>query len=388
MSGCGIRPSSLLNNSNQFIKLFHSKFVVVNGPNMLDSLDLSDLRVPYKQVLKSRVILKVGATVPPYLLNFLGLGDNATFVMIKASYPKKMVEPDCYITYYYASNPTNIYTFANLLVLTGNSTNRIKQLYLIAPPTPSGFNPKDINPTLEITLDIMVAVIDDTYTFFTPSAASQNVMITGLKYTDIITWIINESIGILDPNGSVQLYIQLANVNSISRAPNNTLIIDDQTSGNIYLTFVSENDCLQALSELTVEEKIPNTVIQSLNPRTDTVPPIITFTSNVSLALNASPSSILNSTMGTVFYAVSLGLSYYSNVISKQLLISWIISQVSDNRDVTIIPDINSITILDLLGNAYDFIIYPSTYQIYFNIQDIAQNVVPIGIYVQINITA
>jgi hypothetical protein len=48
--------------------------------------------MPYKQILKSRVILKPGQT--NYLLNFLGLGDNATFLSIKVYNSKSVLEED------------------------------------------------------------------------------------------------------------------------------------------------------------------------------------------------------------------------------------------------------------------------------------------------------
>jgi hypothetical protein len=64
----------------QYIKV-NGGVVAIEGSNILERLTVSDLRMPYKQILKSRVILKPGQT--NYLLNFLGLVDNAKFLCIK-----------------------------------------------------------------------------------------------------------------------------------------------------------------------------------------------------------------------------------------------------------------------------------------------------------------
>jgi len=119
----------LFGQGSQYIKIGGGDFLAIDGSSTRDKLIVSDLRMPYKQILKSRVILKKGQV--NYLLNHLGLGDNATFLTIKAIYdPKSVIEADNYVNYSYYNNPVSDFTFAQLLVLTGNSTNRIPQLYL------------------------------------------------------------------------------------------------------------------------------------------------------------------------------------------------------------------------------------------------------------------
>jgi len=171
----GCPGNSLFGDRSQFIKLQNSDIVAINGVNTLERLIGSDIRITYKQLLKSRVILKAGQT--NYLLNHLGLGDNATFLVIKATYNTASVnEEDNYVDYYYYDNLSTRLSFKELIVLTGNSTNRIKQLYLTNP-----------NSKYAVTLDIMVAVIDDTYTFFTDTINQTGTSFTGLEYTDIKT---------------------------------------------------------------------------------------------------------------------------------------------------------------------------------------------------------
>jgi hypothetical protein len=97
MAGCG---SSLFGPSSQYIKTNAGDFIATEGSNIRERLMLSDLRIPYKQILKSRIILKKGQT--NYLLNHLGLGDNATFLSIKAIYDtKSIIETDNYVQYSY-----------------------------------------------------------------------------------------------------------------------------------------------------------------------------------------------------------------------------------------------------------------------------------------------
>lgn len=146
--------NSLFGAAQSYIKFLNSDAVAINGSNVTERMILSDLRIPYKQILKSRVILKSGQQ--NYLLNHLGLGDNATFLMLVVRFdPKSKIEDDNYIRWNYFNDSDKIFTSSKLLVLTGNSTNRIPQLYL--------HNPNEKYP---VSIDVMVAVVDDVYSFF------------------------------------------------------------------------------------------------------------------------------------------------------------------------------------------------------------------------------
>ena len=69
-------PGGSLYGSSQYIKLHNSDFIALQGINTMERLMMGDVRIPYKQVLKGRVILKPGQV--NYLLNYLGLGDIVT----------------------------------------------------------------------------------------------------------------------------------------------------------------------------------------------------------------------------------------------------------------------------------------------------------------------
>ncbi len=162
---CG--STSVFGPSAQYIKVNGGDFVAIEGSNILERLIVSDLRMPYKQVLKSRVILKPGQI--NYLLNFLGLGDNATFLAIKSVYNvKSVLEEDNYVNWSFYDDLTKVYSFAQMMVLTGNSTNRVKQLYLTNP-----------NLNYSVSLEVMVGIIDENYSIYTDTLNQTGTSFTG-----------------------------------------------------------------------------------------------------------------------------------------------------------------------------------------------------------------
>jgi len=150
----GVCGQSLFGSGSNYIKVADGSFVAVEGSTIAEKLIMSDLRMPYKQLLKAKIMLKPGQT--DYLLNHLGLGDNATFLAIKVTYdPKSVIEEDNYINWKYYDDITKVNSMAQMLVLTGNSTNRIPQLFLTNP-----------NEKYGVSLEVMIAVIDDNSSYF------------------------------------------------------------------------------------------------------------------------------------------------------------------------------------------------------------------------------
>jgi hypothetical protein len=146
MPVCG---QSLFGANNNYIKVGNGEFVAIEGATTAEKLILKDLRIPYKQLLKSKIIIKKGQE--NYLLNHLGLGDNATFLAIKVIYDSKsVIEEDNYLNWSYFDDVTRVNKIGKMMVLTGNSTNRIPQLFISNP-----------NEKYDVQLEVMVAVIDD-----------------------------------------------------------------------------------------------------------------------------------------------------------------------------------------------------------------------------------
>lgn len=368
MAGCG---SSLFGQGSQYIKISGGDFVAIEGSSTRDKLTVSDLRMPYKQILKSRIILKTGQV--NYLLNHLGLGDNATFLAIKAIYdPKSVVEADNYVTYSYYNYPVSNFTFAQLLVLTGNSTNRVPQLYLTNPST-----------KYPVVLDVMIGVMDDSYSFFNDDINQSGTSFTGLEYTDIKTFVVGESIVIYDKNSPVRalIYLGLVNINSIEIS-GNFLIIDDESHGTIFLSFLTEYDALQAHSLLNFVLQNPNIDIDNLPIIEDNISPVIYFNSTA----GATGSYIVDYTGATAgvpyntedngfTFSTSISLSTYgtSGVIDRDSLIGLLVNYIDDNRDgsMNLMP---SNLIISGTAGTTNIIGFVGTYSLQFNFADLAQN--------------
>jgi hypothetical protein len=375
--------TSIFGNTSQFIKLQGSDFVAIEGVNTVERLLGGDIRIPYKQLLKSRIILKAGQA--NYLLNHLGLGDNATFVAIKATYNQKSVnEEDNFVDYYYYSNLSNRLSFNQLLVLTGNSTNRIEQLYLT-----------NTNTNYSVVLDVMVAVIDDTYTFFNDTLNQTATTFTGLSYTDIETYVVNQSIVIKDTNNNPLIYLNLANINSITRSEK-ILTVEDDSLGNILLLFNTIEDALQAYSLISYILSNPSVNIADLDPLADEVPPKIFFYTNVgntssgytiSSSITSSTPTYAGATFSEFGYTFStqLVLSDYGAEITKSKLIEILISGVNDDRDGTMSITVSNVSLIGTNSTSVNSITGTGTHSLSFDFSDIAQNYVN-GVMFYLNI--
>ena len=363
--GCPGCAASLFGASSQYIKTNAGDIIAVDGANIREKLILSDLRMPYKQILKSRVILKPGQV--NYLMNFLGLGNSANFLAIKAVYdPKSVLETDNYILWNYFDDFISINPMQNLLVLTGNSTNRIKQIYLTNP-----------NINYAVNLDIMVGVIDDNYNFFDDVSNQSGLSLNGLRYTDIQTHIVDESLVIYssDPVPVPICFIMICDISTIT-VNGSILVIDDTSIGSVYLDFIDIYNAEQAFSILELVRTTKGIIIQDLNPPYDNVAPVITFTNLVTLP-GTTYSMPYTSDMGITFSA-TMSFSIYSTAssITKDMLVNDIIASVVDNRDVYMSFDYSSILLFDYTNTEITTIVQTGTYSVYFDILDNAGNIV------------
>lgn len=372
--------SSLFGNTSQYIKVGNGEFVAIEGSSTFDRMSLSDLRIPYKQLLKGRVILKAGQV--NYLLNHLGLGDNATFLAIKATYNTKSVNLDNnYITYSYYDYPVKSFTFAQLLVLTGNGPHRVTQLYLTNP-----------NSNYNVILDIMVGVIDENYSFFNDDLNQSATSFTGLEYTDIKSFIVGESVIIYDKSNPKRalIYFGLSYINSISL--NSTfLIIDDESFGTVFLNFIDEFNTKQAYSLLNYVLENPDIDIDTISPLLDDIPPVVYWNStagvggdyivsNDGVVIGATSYAPYNTSGATsavppVYYQTSISLSTYgtSSVIYKDKLRGLLINYIDDNRDGEI-GLMDSEMIISGTSGVVNSISVIGTYSLTFNLKDLAHN--------------
>jgi len=369
--------------TQQYIKIMGGDFVAISGSDVMEKLITSDLKIPYKQILKGRVVLKEGQT--NYLMNHLGLGDNATFLAIKATYNAKSVNAeDNYVVYTYYTDLTKNYYFDDLLVLTGSPTQRIPQLYLTNP-----------NTKYPVLLDVMVAVLDDTYTWFTDVLNQTGTSFVNLEYTDIKTHVVGESIVVYDQSSPVRplIYIMLHNITSMTRS-GQILIIEDSARGTIFLQFKTIYDACQAHSLINYILENPSISINTLSPVEDLIAPVIYFYSRVG---NGSTGSIIqldgstasppyNTGAGTTF-STSISLTDWGTAdgISKTLLKSLIVENTLDNRDGLMTLTASNFNFL-LSGVTVSSITQSGTYSVTFNLSDLAQNSVE-GVVLNLTIT-
>lgn len=369
---------NLFGPTNQFIKTNTGDFVAVEGSSIRERLTLSDVRVSYKQLIKGRVILKPGQT--NYLLNHLGLGDNATFLTLKATYNSKSIyEKDNYIQWNFYDDFSKIYPMSNLLVLTGNSTSRIKQIYLSNP-----------NTNYSVNIDVMVAVIDDNTSVFTDVINQSGLSFNNLEYKDIQTHIVNESIVIFN-NDTPPVPICYLTIDDIATITKNgkILIIDDTSVGSIYLDFLSLNDSNQAFSLIEWVRNTPGAVIQDLDPISDSIDPVLKFTDLVYLP--GSEYSLVDTSMGITFSATMSFAQYATQssgqmMITKNILIDELIIGLDDNRDSSMSLNSGSILIYDINDEDLDQVLQIGTYSIHFNIIDNAENVIDVDKNIQLHI--
>ena len=369
---------NLFGPTNQFIKTNTGDFVAVEGSSIRERLTLSDVRVSYKQLIKGRVILKPGQT--NYLLNHLGLGDNATFLTLKATYDSKSIfEKDNYIQWNFYDDFSKIYPMSNLLVLTGNSTSRIKQIYLSNP-----------NTNYSVNIDVMVAVIDDNTSVFTDVINQSGLSFNNLEYKDIQTHIVNESIVIFN-NDTPPVPICYLTIGDIATITKNgkILIIDDTSIGSIYLDFLSLNDSNQAFSLIEWVRNTPGAVIQDLDPISDSIDPVLKFTDLVYLP--GSTYSLVDTSMGITFSATMSFAQYATQssgqmMITKNILIDELIIGLDDNRDSSMSLNSGSILIYDINDEDLDQVLQIGTYSIHFNIIDNAENVIDVDKNIQLHI--
>jgi hypothetical protein len=358
---------SLFGNRSQYIKFQNSDLVAIEGVNTVERLLAGDVRMPYKQILKSRIVLKKGQV--NYLLNHLGMGDNVTFLAIKATYNSSSVnEEDNYLLWNYSDDFSKLYPMAQFMLLTGNSTNRIKQIYLTNP-----------NDKYDVILDIMVASIDDTYSFFNDPFGQTGTSFVGLSWQDIQSFIVGTSIVLNDKNGNPLIYIELVNINSITRT-GTFITIDDDALGTIIWVFTSESEAAQAQSLLSYVLSNINVDISSdpLANTADMIPPVILWNSQV-----GGTGSFIFDNFGSISstgfesindgftFSTEISLTDFGSPITKSNLIGLLINSVIDNRDGVISITSSSLNINP--GNLNQ-ISATGSYTLTLNISDLALN--------------
>jgi hypothetical protein len=236
------------------------------------------------------------------------------------------------------------------------------------------------NSKYAVVLDIMVAVIDEEYSFFNDVLNQSGTSFVGLAVTDIHSYVVGESIVINDKNSKPLIYLLLVNISSIEK-DGDVITIDDTSLGFILLKFSTDYDANQAFSLLNYILENQNVDIDSLVPLTDDVSPIIYFNSEVGgtgdyIEFNGSTASVPYDTSFGNTFSTTISISTYGNggLLTKTNLIDLLIDVVDDDRDGIISLTSSNINIFNYSQASVSSITSTGTYSLSFEISDIAEN--------------
>lgn len=366
---CG-NQTSLFGDADKYIKFYNSNLVAIEGANTVETQFLNFLRIPYSQLLRGRILLQAGQV--NYLLNHLGLGDNATLVSIVAKYdPKSKIEEDNYVVYSYYDDLSTSRAFCEIMILTGNSTNRVPQLYLTNP-----------NTDYDVLLDVMIAKKDDTYSFYEGVINQSGSSFFGLTLSSVRTYVVDESIKIVDSSGNALLYVELTNITSIEKS-GLILSLNDTSMGEILLKFTTQYYTNQGFSLLNYILENSGIDTDTLSPLEDDTAPVLTFYNQVGGVTGSTTSYISFNGATAGPYDTSYGYTFSTDIvlstygtISNYLLIDLLVDSVLDNRDGAISITGSDITITRYTTDITS-ITESGTYSIDFSsIKDLAENAI------------
>jgi hypothetical protein len=359
-----IQPNILLTPTEKLIKPYECAFIVIEGPNMKGKLSLEGLEIKYDSFYLSQLTLNENSKDQPLMYGFLG--ESVTYLMIRAKYmpldPNWALETDQYIQYYFKDDPGQVRSMSQLLVLTGNSTNRIPQIFFNNPST-----------KYKVYLEVLMANLPQpdlkNLQQYTNSSS-----FSGLYYNSIISDVVNyisptstgsTELQIIDINSNPVLIIPYVNIRTVLKVNATTLIIGLDTEEKVKLEFLSEFNCDQANSRINwVLELTRRRYLTKTDPPIDTTSPVITWND----VLSGTTTGITSGT--TTIYLIPSGQTYSETNIKEIFL-----SGITDNRD-------GEISIYDAIVEMHELndivpttgITNIGTYEIYISVRDIANN--------------
>jgi hypothetical protein len=134
--------TSLFGDGNKYLKFQGGDLIAVDGQNTVERLVLSDLNLPYKQLVKFKTLLS--ANQRDFLVD--QFNNNTTFFALVARYdPKSKIEDNNFLEWNWENN-ASVNTFSKILMMHTNTANPYTKIYLHNP-----------NPTYEVQVDILVA---------------------------------------------------------------------------------------------------------------------------------------------------------------------------------------------------------------------------------------
>ena len=352
-----IQPNKLMPPTSRVIRPFQCAMIATEGPNILGKLNMSGVEIPYDSQYTTRITLNPGATKQPLLYGFLGT--HVTFILLKFTYdetnPLCRIEEEQFVTYYFEDQPNVKRNAGKLLLFTGNSRNKIPQLYLE--------NPSDI----KVTVDALVADIEQSDVDL---SSAKFVTLDNLYYTNILSDSYlttglcmsgSTQLQIVGIDNYVQLYLDYADILTIEpRYDNNELKITTVSDAKIILGFLSLFDMYQAHSRISWVIKNPQTRhLSKTYPGPDITPPVFNKNPNVT---PVSP--------GVYSYPYVSGTT-----VTSRELVRYYINSVVDDRDGQISRD-RIYTTLKKQGQSQplESITELGVYSLLMTVYDIANN--------------
>jgi len=216
-----------------------------------------------------------------------------------------------------------------------------------------------------------------------PGYEQSGTLFSNLSHTDIKTNIVGESFVINDKSDPPfpQIYINLNSIDSIQKEGNLRIFLVDSSSDPVTLEFVSEFDCNQAYSLISLLLEDPTADTSKLTD--DLIPPVIYFNQyyyGLPVILDDVPNPATHSSDEGDNFRVEMTWSSFSGLkpITKSNLIDYLVYQVLDNRDglmglnandIRIYKDsVNVNNLVNSIGQIGNFIVM-------FDLVDIGQNV-------------
>jgi hypothetical protein len=172
MPVCG---QSLFGSNNNYIKVGNGQFMSVEGSNTSERLILSDLRIPYDQIFKGKF------TINPNQEDFALTCSYDTFIVtflaIKVIYnPKSVIEEDNYLNWSYKKTKDNKYYIGKMLVLTGNSINKVPDILITNPSS-------KYDVTIEVMMGMLKSdlIVNETLDLYLTSQSISELSLNKLK---------------------------------------------------------------------------------------------------------------------------------------------------------------------------------------------------------------
>lgn len=325
-----IQPNMLLTPTEKLIKPYQCSFIVIEGPTLKGKLSLEGLEIRYDSFYLSQLILNPSAQDQPLLYGFLG--NDVTFLMVKAKYvptdPNWAVETDQYIEYYFEDDTTQVRSMGQLLILTGNSTNRIPQIYFNNP-----------NTTYSVYLEVLMANLPQSSLVATQY--TQDSTFSGLYYNSIISDTVyytspattgSTELMVIDIEDNVDIIIPYTNIRTITKTDTTTLLIGLDTDEKVKLEFLSAFNCDQANSRIhwVLESQTTRTLTKVL-PEIDITPPVFSWNDVISGTTTGLTSG------STTVYLLPSGTTSsitYTSTILKETFLSGITDAVDGTKSI------------------------------------------------------